>query len=388
MARHIIAGIDLGTYATRVVVCERTKEDKIPKIIATGYYPTRGVRHGYVTNIAEAAQSIRKAVALAEENAKIKIKRAFISMGGVSLSSEITTGTAIPSKASGEVTGLDISKALAEAEESVHITNRRILEAIPIGFKLDGKEIMGRPEGMHGIKLEIKVLFITCLSQHIEDLVTAMAEAGIDVMDVIPAPLAGSTIALSERQKTAGCVLVNIGAETVSASVFENGRIASLGVFSIGSVDITNDVALGLRITLEEAESIKTGAVIHSFPKKKLDEILDARLSDIFELIENHLKKIKRNGLLPAGVILIGGGSHLPNVEEISKRELKLPSRAGASENQVFGKQKFRDTSWYVALGLCFTEGSNHYREPRGGAFKIIEEIKNFFKSIGKQLLP
>lgn len=388
MQRHLIVGIDLGTHTTRVVVCERGKGDKYPHVIGTGMAPTRGVRHGYVTNIDEAGKSIKKAIHEAEQNSKINIKRAFVSIGGISLSSEIATGTAIISKANGEITTLDIQKAIAEAEEALTITNKRVLESIPVSFKLDGKELMGRPEGMRGIKLEIKVLFITCLLQHLEDLVTAVAEAGVEVLDVVPSSLAASAIALTERQKTAGCILVNIGAETVSVAVFENGRTISLHVFNIGSTDITNDIALGLRVPLDEAESIKTGGPLYTHPKKKLDEIIEARLSDIFEYIENHLKKIKRNGLLPAGVILTGGGAQLAVIEELSKSLLKLPSRVGALDSAVFAKQKVRDPSWYVALGLCFIERNIIFREPKGGFGKLVEQTKNFFKSITKQLMP
>ncbi len=388
MQRHITVGIDLGTYATRVVVCERIKGEKAPHIIGTGQVPSRGVRHGYVTNIDEAARSIKRAVTEAEQNSQIRIRRAFLSIGGISLSSEMGIGTAIISKANGEVTGLDISKALQEAEENLTLMNKRVLEAIPVAYKLDGKEIMGRPEGMRGIKLEVRILFITCLTQHLEDLVSAAAVAGIEVIDVVPSSLAASAVILTERQKTAGCILVNIGAETVSVAVFENNKTVSLHVFNIGSTDITNDIALGLRVALDEAEGIKTGALMHNHPKKKLDEIIEARLSDIFELIENHLKRIKRNGLLPAGVILTGGGAQLAVVEELSKNLLKLPSRIGAAENPLLSKQKFRDPSWFVALGLCIIERNVLFKEPKGGFGKLVEDTKNFFKSIAKQLMP
>jgi cell division protein FtsA len=123
------------------------------------------------------------------------------------------------------------------------------------------------------------------------------------------------------------CILANIGAETVSIVVFENNIPISLEVFPIGSVDITHDIALGLKIPLDDAERIKLGSDTGvSVSRKKLEEIIDARLSDIFELIENHLKKIGRNGLLPAGIIMIGGGSGTPNIEEVAKATLKLPT--------------------------------------------------------------
>jgi cell division protein FtsA len=159
---------------------------------------------------------------------------------------------------------------------------------------------------------------------------------------------------LTKMQKIAGCILVNIGSETVSLAVFENNIPISLEVFPIGSTDITNDIALGFRIPIYEAESIKLGVAGEmQYPKKKLDEIIMARLSDIFELIEAHLKKIGRSGLLPAGIILTGGGSGIDTIEDIARVSLKLPSKV-ASINFISNikNSELQDSYWSVAYGL------------------------------------
>ncbi len=198
------------------------------------------------------------------------------------------------------------------------------------------------------------MLYITSLEHHLNDIIQAVEEAGVSVEDVMAAPIAASLITLSKSQKIAGCVLANIGAETVSIAVFENNAPASLEVFPIGSTDITNDIALGLKVPLEEAEQIKIGAITGSaFPRKKLEEIIAARLSDIFELIEAHLKKIGRNGLLPAGIVITGGGSGLSNIEDMAKAALNLPSRLGSVSFGREDKASFRDSTWAVAYGLC-----------------------------------
>jgi cell division protein FtsA len=233
------------------------------------------------------------------------------------------------------------------------ILNKKIIHSIPLQYKVDGKATLGKPEGMKGSKFEVKMLYITCLEHHLNDIIQAVEEAGVSVEDVMAAPIAASLITLSKSQKMAGCVLANIGAETVSIAVFENNAPASLEVFPIGSTDITNDIALGLKVPLEEAEQIKIGAITgSSFPRRKLEEIVQARLSDIFELIEAHLKKIGRNGLLPAGIIITGGGSGLTNIEELAKASLNLPSRLGTFH---FAREEksFRDSTWAVAYGLC-----------------------------------
>ena len=387
MIRNISIGIDLGSTKTKVIVGEFFKGEKNPKVIGVGESETRGVRHGYIINATDAINSVKNAVSIAEKNSGIKIKRAFVSVNGTTLRSEIGLGSAIISKANSEVTNLDIKKAIEDSENNLNLNNKKVIHTFPISFKLDGKDVLGRIEGMFGNKLEVRTLFITYSSQHLEDLLNVISEAGIETIDVVASPIAASNIALTERQKIVGCGLVNIGSETMSISVFENGSLMSLRTFSIGSSDVTNDIALGLKIPLHEAESLKLGNVSKEHPKKKLDEIIEARLSDIFELIENYLKKIKRNQLLPAGIIFIGGGANILELERLSKSFLKLPSKIGATE--FFGniKTKLRDPSYFVVLGLVLSsQDENKYSE--GSFSNLFNDLKSSVKSIIKQLMP
>jgi cell division protein FtsA len=283
------------------------------------------------------------------------------------------------SRADAEITALDLEKLHQQCETDIPkaaIANRRIIYAIPLQYKIDSFPALGKPEGLKGNKLELKMLFVTCLDHHVADLVQAVNEAGIEVEDVMAAPIAAGFVTLSKSQKIAGCVLANIGAETVSITVFENNIPTSLEVFPIGSTDITNDIALGLKVPLEEAEQIKVGAITgSSYPRKKLEEIIVARLSDIFELIEAHLKKIGRNGLLPAGIIITGGGSALSSIDVIARAALRLPSRIGTL-GLIDGKQSFKDATWAVAYGLCIW-GVNVDEEP--------SNIETTFSALGKR---
>jgi len=394
MIRNISVGIDVGSAITRVVVGEFFKGEKNPKIIGVGESETLGMRHGYVVDSVPLAVSVKNAVSMAEKSSDIKIKRAFISVGGISLRGELSSGSTIISKADGEVTSLDINKTLQDCEDNLNLNNKKVIQAFPISFRLDGKEVLGRLEGMRGNKLEVKTLILTYSMQHLEDLIAAIAEAGVETIDIIASPIALGQIALSEKQKIAGVGLVNIGHQTTSLSVFENGLPISIHTFSIGSSDITNDIALGFKIPLEEAERLKQG---DSFSppktdqprteKKKLDEIIEARLSDIFELVENHLKKIKRSGLLPAGVVFTGGGANIAGLPELSKLVLKLPSSLGTSE--IFGntKTKLRDSSWFTALGLVISgRDNNGYSE--SSFANLFKDVKNTIKSSVKQLMP
>ena len=381
MRKNIVAGIDVGTNSTKVVVAEISPETGFPRIIGTGSAESRGLRNGYVVNSAEVTRSIQHAIALAEEEAGVRIRSVFLSIGGISLEALVNQDSVMISKADGEITNLDIDKVISATKEKETLTNKQVIETIPISFKIDGKDIYGRPVGMQGTKLEAKVLFITCLEQHTNDLVQAAEDAGIEVEDVVPAPIAASLIALTKKQRTVGCLLANIGAETVSIAVFEEDIPISLEVFPIGSTDITNDIALGFQVPLEEAENMKKEGV-QSFERKKLDEIIEARLSDIFELIESHLKKIGRSGLLPAGIILTGGGAGIATIEDFARGTLMLPSKR--AHLPINGSQ-VQDSSWFVAYGLCIF-GLNQTRESKTSQHlkKVGKGVVSWFK----QLLP
>lgn len=356
MAQNIITGIDIGTYQVKVIVAEydKGKSNHLPRVIGTGFAESKGLRHGYIINSSDSIKSIRSAISQAEKGSRTRIKHAYLSIGGVGLEEVRSKGEVIVTRADGEITDLDVKKALDDSEEKVkaRISNRKIIHVIPLKFRIDGQTVLGRPVGMRGSRLEIETLFVTSLEQHLKDLIQAVEEAGVEVDDVMACPIAASLVTLTKTQKMAGCVLANIGSETVSIAVFEDNIPISLKVFPIGSTDITNDIALGLKVSLEEAEQIKKGAITSTeYPKKKLDEIVVARLSDIFELIENHLKKLGKNGLLPAGIIMTGGGSGITTIEDLARAALKLPSKLATPR---FGENtKVKEAAWAVAYGLC-----------------------------------
>jgi len=385
MPRNIATGIDIGTSSIRVVVSERQKGEMTPKVLGVGIAESKGLRHGYIVNPIDAAKSIRKALVRASKEAKREIKSTFVSVGGISLESTMAEGSTIISRADGEITDMDLKNAISSAEEKFSNTNHQIIHTVPLKYKLDGKEIMGRPYGLKGIKLEVEVLFISALQQHLNDLIQAVEDAGVSVEDVMASPIAASLVTLSRQQKTAGCLLANIGSETVSICVFENNTPMSLQVFPFGSTDITNDIALGLKISLEDAEKAKIDRDFSMYPKKRLDEIIEARLFDIFELIDSHLKKMGRNGLLPAGIIITGGGANIARIEDFAKASLKLPARIGEAQHDNNSKSQIKDTAWSVAYGLCVW-GLNTEEEPLGN--QLIKKTKNNLVSWFKQFLP
>lgn len=392
MASRIVTGIDVGTYQVRVVIARTSgrpgESAPLPAIIGTGYAESKGLRHGYIVNAADVERSIRTAVTEAEKIAGAKVRNAFLSVGGIGLDEVRGRGEAVIARADAEVTELDIEKAIDASRASVEgrLMNRRILHTIPLSFTIDGTEVLGRPHGMKGTKLGVETLFVTCLSQHVESLVEAVENADIVIDDIMASPLAGSIVTLSNAEKKAGCVLANIGAETVSIVVFDNGLPVSVKVFRIGSLDITKDIALGLRISLEEAEQLKLGAITNApYSKKKLDDILAARLADIFELIDAHLKKLGKDQLLPAGIILSGGGSGIGSIKEIAESSMKLHSKIAYLHLPL--DTKIKDSSWAVAYGLTIWGASGEGRARNLGTplmGDVGRSVTNFFK----QFLP
>jgi len=385
--RNIATGIDIGTSSVRVVVSEYVEDSSTPIIIGTGLSEARGLRHGYIVNSTEATESIRVAISQAEKDANIKVKKAFIAVGGISVESQLTTGSVFVSRADSEVSDTDVQKVGESAEENLaQVHNRQVIHAIPVSYKLDGQEVLGKPQNMKGTRLEVSTLFVTALAQHLQDFIQAVEDAGVQVEDIMASPIAASFVTLTKRQKTAGCVLANIGAETLSLAVFENNIPISLKIFPIGGVEITNDIALGFKIPLEEAEELKRGERINSYPKKKLEDIVEARLSDIFDLINDHLKKIGRNGLLPAGIIITGGTASLSIIEDLAKSSLQIPSKVASPDFAKNTKNQITDGSWSVAYGLCIMGLDSESEESTG--IKMARRTRSSLSSWIKQYLP
>lgn len=374
---------------TRVTVAEYFKGIEYPTILGTGQAYTSGIKRGYVSNYLSAKNSLNKALADANKNTGIKIKRAVVDIGAVSLNSKYGIGMAIISKADQEVTELDIKKAIDESTKDLILQNERILHTIPVAYKLDGKHVLGRPEGLNGVKLEVKTLFIIASSQHVDDIIKLVTDCGVDVITTIACPLPASILSLNDRQKNAGVALVDIGCETTKVAVYENNNLISLISFPFGSLDITNDIALGFQIPLDEAEEVKVGSFIGNHSRKKLDEIVDARLTDIFEIVDAHFKKLKRSGLLPAGVIIVGGGSNAYQVTSIAKQVLKIPAQVANSTFFTNSKNKTKDATWFTSIGLTMMDDINANNEDGDNAISdFFKNVKNVLKSTFNQFMP
>ncbi len=390
-ARRIATGIDIGTHQTKVVVVEEILGENGPElhIIGTGLSDTQGLRHGYVVDAADAAATVRAAKAQAESMTHLPIKNAFLAIGGISLDEIRANGETVISRADQEVTELDIEKARDMAREVAkpNFINRTVLHEIPLEYKLDGHKTLGEPIGMKGTRLQIDYLFITCLSQHAEGLAAVLEAADIEVTDQMASPLAGSYVTLTKDQKMKGCLLANIGSETVSIVVYDEGLPISLKVFPSGSTNITDDLALGFRISLEDAERIKLGRLGGAmYPRKKVDEIITLRFKNLFDLIDKHLRAIGRRGTLPAGIILSGGGAGQGSISDIAKGTLNLPARI--ADLKISSDAKVRDATWAVAYGLALWGLTGETETAKKESSINFAEIKDSFKGFMKQFMP
>ncbi|HVM73540.1 MAG TPA: cell division FtsA domain-containing protein [Candidatus Paceibacterota bacterium] len=388
--QKIYTGIDIGTYHVKVVIAAAPERPDIPmQILGTGTASSKGMRHGYIIDQSEATRSIREAVGRASAAAKVAVKSARVAVGGVSLDEIRSTADISLTPSGGIVTDAILSKIRSESEKraSAKLGNRTVIHVIPLEYRLDGEKVLGSPAGLQGTKLSVDTLLITMLAQHYDDLINAVEKADIEVEDVMASPLAASFVTLTKSQKTAGVLLANIGAETLSIIVFDNDIPVSVKVFPVGSSDITNSIALSFQIPLSEAESLKRGGVTGSdIPPKKMETVVTARIKEMFALIDAHLRSIGRQRLLPAGIVITGGGSGIVNANLIARAVLKLPSQTGSVGFMT--RTSSVDATWAVAYGLCRWAYAEHTSDNGLSFIEVLRHAGDSLKRIVRSLLP
>lgn len=388
--RKFYAGIDIGTYHVKVVVATPPESAELPmQIIGTGSAASRGMRHGYIIDAGEATKSVREALARASAAAKVSIKSARVALGGIGLDEIRSSGEVTLTQSGGIVTERDVERAERESEKRAvsKLSNRSIMHTIPLEFRVDGVKVFGKPTGLQGTKLAVDTLIITMLTKHHDDLIEAVESAGVEVEDVMVSPLAASLVTLAAAQRMAGVVLSNIGAETLSVIIFDNDVPISIKVFPVGSSDITNTIALSFQIPPTEAEQMKRGAITGSdISPKKMNAIIAARLKDMFMIVDAHLKSIGRNRLLPAGIVITGGGSGLASAADIARTVLRLPSQVGLVGN--LSRTGGADATWAVAYGLCRSAYEDDAGERGHSLGEIIKHAVESIKQVARSLLP
>ncbi|MCR4326016.1 MAG: cell division protein FtsA [Patescibacteria group bacterium] len=388
--RKFYTGIDIGTYHVKVVIATPAESPDLPmNILATSTAGSRGLRHGYIIDTKEASKAIREAIGRASAAARVKVQSARVGVGGVGLDEIRSTAEISLTPAGGIVSKALLDRALYESEKRAmsRLTNRTVIHNVPLEYRVDGEKVWGSPLGLQGTKLAVDTLLVTMLSQHHDDLIEAVENAGVEVEGVMASPMAASLVTLNKAQKTAGVVLANIGAETLSILIFDEDTPVSLKVFPIGSSSITEMLALSFQIPLPEAESLKRGGVTGSdIPERKMQAILTAQLKEMYALINAHLKTIGRHRLLPAGIVITGGGAGVTSASEIARLVLQLPAQVG--QIGALPRSANVDATWAVAYGLCRWA---HAEDLEGRTHTLGEVMGNAWVSIKRgmrSLLP
>lgn len=321
--------IDLGSSQTAIIGCLVSHSEKKHQIQYRYVGSSRGIEKGYIINHQDASEQLKQHIASFEKISRKKIERARFSIAGIGLSSQYVK-TRLERNTSGtEFKERDVKELLRKAEQlfSDKYPNKHILHAIPLHYTVDNTDIHGSPIGIIGRRLEARIHIVTVPEHHIDALLKVVEEQGIEIEEIIASPLADAEACLRYEQKKQGVILINVGAETTTLSTFEHGNLTSVKVMGIGSSDITNDLSLGLQIDMKEAEQIKRGKK-HNHPVKQVNNIIEARIEDIIEVTQEHLIKINKNFVMPAGVVWTGDGSQLSAIHDYTRNILKIPSQA------------------------------------------------------------
>ncbi len=412
MKDHIFTGLDIGSSSVKIVIGQKFfDEDKKSQlqIIGVAEHPTEGMNRGIVTSIEDLVASVSACVEKAERMAGVSIERAFVSISGSHIISQTSRGVIAVSRANGEINEDDVERVIEAAQTVATPPNYEILHVIPRTFMVDNQAGIKDPIGMIGVRLEVEAQIIQGLSSQIKNLTKSVYRTGIDIDDIVLSSLAAAESVLSKRQKELGVCLVTIGGSTTSMVVIEEGEVIHTAILPLGGGHITSDIAIGLRIPIDAAESIKLlygdtveeksgkfsseislsefGLGNETVLRNHVVEIINARLDEIFTLVDKELASVSRSGLLPAGVVLSGGGAKLKNITEFSKKKFKLPSSVGIPMSFLTPIEKINDPLYAVATGLVLWADHYYSAKPQKGLnqmtnfHSVSDWIKHWFRA-------
>jgi len=403
---HIITGLDLGTKSIKVLVASYKNGSKELEVFGQSEIPSFGIRKGVVVNIDEVSKNIREIFLPLQQEIGRRIEDVYVNVSGSHIYCTPSHGTIVVSRADQRISEEDINRVIQDAQAFSLPSNKEIMDVYPREFIVDGQGQIKEPLDMQGVRLEAEVVTLCGFSPYLKNLTTAVLNAGLQVSDIIPSPLASARACLTPQQKELGVCLVDIGAGTTDLAIYEEGDLVHVAVFPIGSDHITNDIAIVLKTDIDIAEKIKRefGTCIWKGGKKKIElssdaengeslifsrkmlvGVIEARVSEIFNLIQKELKNLPSKGLLPAGIVLTGGGAKLPKIVELAKKELKLPARLGYPTG-ILGLE--RDSAWSTAVGLVL--GVQDLLNENGvkGTSPLGKETLSKFKKIFKIFIP
>ncbi|OIP59177.1 MAG: cell division protein FtsA [Candidatus Moranbacteria bacterium CG_4_9_14_3_um_filter_45_14] len=416
---HYFVGLDIGSAEIRAVIAQEISSEEPLRIIGVGITPSFGMRRGVVADMDSVAKACNNALEQAERMAGHPAESLVVSVGGTEILCQDALGVVAVGRADGEVVEDDIARVLEEVQARLTMPlNREIIHVIPKDFRLDDQKNIKNPVGMRGVRLEMNAIIISGSTSHLKSISHSLEQAGATAESFVVEPLASAEAVLSDKQKELGTVLINIGGSTTSLVVFEDGDLFHLAVLPVGSGHITNDIAIGLRTTIEVAEAVKLqfGSTLPEEISKKdeidlsvfdsqedvfvsrrhVAEIIEARFEEILSFVNGELKNIGREGLLPGGAVLSGGGALLPGAVELAKKLLRLPVQIGYPKPLGGILDQVDTPQFTTAVGLLLLAQTNSsHKNPFSTPSKIMgiipESVYTVIKKIKrwlKQFLP
>jgi cell division protein FtsA len=410
---EIVVGIDVGTTKICTLV-GRVEKDSI-RILGVGVEPSEGIKKGIIVDLSAASQAIIRSVQKAELTSSAEITGAMVSLAGAHVSSINSRGVA---GVTGEVIDeYDVARALEAARAIAIPHNREVIHVIQRGFTVDGQDGISMPLGMHGYRLEVEAHIITAAEATIENLRQCVGAAGVEVLHFVLNPLASGDVVLTGTEKQMGVAVCDIGGGTTDLAIYVDGNVWHTMVLAVGGNHLTNDIATGLRLPLDQAEEVKkkygyalrSGVGAEEFfsvktfgeeepvriSRQDLAHVIEARVEEIFALTLQEIKRSGYDGLLPAGMVLTGGTSALPGIRQLASKVLGMPVRTAQPEHLVGLVDQLKSPAYSTGVGLlhwaaALTEEDVHpsrgrrARGPKGDARMNLDPVKDWFK----RLLP
>ena len=399
----IVVGLDMGSGKVCTVIGELGENDQI-EIIGIGTAPSLGIRKGVIIDLDQAIQSAKESIESAERMAGIRINSAFVSIAGSHITSVNSKGVIAISGESPEIMENDIEKVIEAAKAGIVSSEKELIHTLSREFIVDGQSGISDPLGMSGARLECKVHIVTGSVTAAQNLIKCVEGAGLDIEEIIFGTLASSNAVSSNAEKELGVLVVDIGAGTTEIAIFVEGGLAYSAVLPVGGNQVTNDLAVGLRTSIEEAEKVKinygsavensvspeklieissiNGKEKHNITKKYLVEIIEPRVSEIFNLVGTEVRKSGCYNTISGGIVITGGSSLLPGILEVAEQVLNLPSRLGCPHYEGELADMINDPSYSGAVGLLSFATERGFIGRSFKSTKRKTRVKNIFTKI------
>ncbi len=410
---ELITGLEIGSTAIRLAVGHMVrgmngKEDL--QIIGMGEVPSDGVHRGVVSSIEETVSSLSNGLEQIERLIGVPIEHAWIGISGIHIFAEECKGVVAVAKADGEISEEDVDRAIDAARTVAVPLNYEILHVLPRRFNVDGQTGIKDPVGMTGTRLEADAHIIYGVAAHMKNITKAVHRAGLDIDDLVLSILSAGEVVVTSRQKDLGVAVVNIGGSTTSMVVYEEGDILHTAVLPLGSEHITNDIAIGLRTSIDIAERVKIQmgtCLLDAVSKKEkinlaeygatdeeivsrayLAEIIEARVTELMEKVDEQLARIGRRARLPAGVVFLGGGAKIHGLRDVGKQILGVSASLGYPLFITSGQPRVNDIGFTSTVGLVRwgaemrRRGVQPGHGPFGNVGKVIDKVQHFLKSL------